>query len=109
MNITGEIRCYLGDSDYACLKYSEGKSSFAIDIVDVPASSRKQGIGTMLIEHVLVMANSMKKDVYVTARPFYSASQENIERLVRYYERFGFRVYDRGLTVAYMVRKCPAE
>ena len=105
MNITGEIKCYLGDKEYALLKYSEGRDSFAIDIVSVPAAHRNQGVGTMLIEHILKMAAGMKKDIYISARPFGSENAGKIERLVEYYGRFGFKVYDRGLTVAYMVKK----
>lgn len=105
MNIIGELRWYLGEKDYAYLKYSETKTSLSIDIVSVPASHRRQGIGGALIGHVLLMADCMQKDVYLSARPLGSFSEENLELLISYYGRFGFQVSDRGLTVAYMCRK----
>ena len=109
MNITGEIKCYLGDKEYAFLRYSESRDSFSIDIVSVPASHRNQGIGTMLIEHILKMADGMNKDIYISARPFGSGNAGKIERLEEFYGRFGFKVYDRGLTVAHMVKKWSAQ
>ncbi len=108
MNIAGEIKCFLGD-DYAYLKFSESKTAFSIDIVMVPAASRNAGIGTMLINHVLLMSEGAGKDVYVSARPFAQFSEEKLERLISYYERFGFRVTDRGLTTAYMCRRSSAK
>ncbi len=104
MNIAGEIKCYLGE-DYASLKFSESQAAFSIDIVLVPAAKRGAGIGTMLINHVLCMADCAGKDVYVSARPFVQFSEEKLEKLIAYYERFGFKVTDRGLTTAYMCRK----
>ena len=105
MNIVGEIKSYLGDNDYAQLKFSETKTSFSIDIVAVPASHRNQGIGKMLINHLILLAEGMHKDVYVSARPIGPFSEARLERLIVYYQRFGFEVIDRGLTVAYMFRK----
>lgn len=105
MNIVGEIRYYVGDDNYATLKFSESKSSFSLDIVVVPAAHRGKGIGATLITHVLRLAESMGKDVYVSARPLGPFSQDRLERLIGYYQRFGFELYDRGLTVAYMCKK----
>jgi GNAT superfamily N-acetyltransferase len=104
MNIIGEIKWFFGD-DYAHLKFSESKTSFSIDIVMVPSAHRGAGIGTMLIRHVLYLADSMGKDVYVSARPFAQFSEEKLGRLITYYQRLGFEVTDRGLTTAYMRRK----
>jgi len=105
MNITGEIKWYLGEGDYANLKFSESKTSLSIDIVMVPAAHRKQGIGTTLINRILIIADLMGKDCYVSARPLGNYSDEKLEGLIRYYEHFGFQITDRGLTTAYMVRK----
>lgn len=91
--------------DYAYLKYSETKSSLSIDIVSVPVAHRGRGIGGALIGHVLLIADGMRKDVYVSARPLGSYSDIKLELLIAYYGRFGFQVLDRGLTVAYMCRK----
>lgn len=104
MNIVGEMRWFLGD-DYAQMKYSESGGSFSIDLVMVPASYRSRGIGANLISHVLYLADRMEKDVYLSARPIGSYSEEKLERLIAYYQRLGFEVIDKGLTVAYMQRK----
>lgn len=105
MNVVGEIRLYLGGSDYAQLKFSETKTSFSIDIVMVPVSHRNQGIGKTLINHILLLAEGMGKDVYVSARPIGSFTEVKLERLIAYYRGFGFEVIDRGITVAYMSKK----
>ena len=104
MNITGDIKWYFGEGDYAQLKFSESATSFSIDIVMVPAIHRKKGIGTILINHILVLADSMKKDLFVSARPFGPFSTEKLDRLVGYYSRFGFEITDKGLNTVYMVR-----
>ncbi|MEW6109862.1 MAG: GNAT family N-acetyltransferase [Nitrospirota bacterium] len=96
MNIVGEIRCYLGD-DYALLKFSESKTSFSIDIVTVPALYRGQGIGTMLINHILLLADHTGKDTRVTVRPIGSAGEEKLQRLIRYYRKFGFEILEPAL------------
>jgi GNAT superfamily N-acetyltransferase len=103
MNIVGEIRYNLGE-DYARLKFSETRDSFSIDTVMVPAAHRGKGIGTFLINHVLTLADRMQKEVYLTARPMGNANEENINRLVRYYRKFDFFEYDRGVTASYMRR-----
>lgn len=106
MNILGEIKYYLGERAVAHLKYSETRTSFAIDVVLVPSPYRNQGVGSFLINHVLTLADGMGKDVYLSARPIGTSGEEALGRLVGYYRRFGFEVYDRGQTVAYMLRKC---
>jgi len=103
VNIVGEIKCYLGD-DYALLKFSESKGSFSIDTVMVPASHRNEGIGTMLVNHILILADSLGKKVRLSARPIGSFNEEKLQRLVAYYKRLDFHVLDRGLTIVYMIR-----
>lgn len=104
MNIEGEIKYHLGN-DYAHLKFSESRTSFSIDMVVVPVAHRNQGIGTLLINHVLILADRMGKDVYLSARPVGPFSEEKLRRLVAYYERFGFEVCDTGLTAVHMRRQ----
>jgi len=103
MNIVGEIKCHLGD-DYARLKFSESKGAFSIDTVMVPAIHRNKGIGTMLIKHVLLLADSLHKEVRLSVRPIGSFNENKLQRLVAYYKRLDFRVLDRGQTVVYMIR-----
>lgn len=103
MNIIGEIKYYL-DDDYAHLKFSESKETFSIDTVMVPASYRNSGIGTILINRILFLADCLGKEVRLSARPIGSVSEEKLERLTAFYKRLGFKVLDRGLTVSYMAR-----
>jgi GNAT superfamily N-acetyltransferase len=105
MNISGEIRYFLGDGDYAHMKFSESKTAFSIDIVMVPSAYRNNGIGSVLIERVIVLADTMGKDIYISARPIGNLTDEKLNRLVDYYRRFGFDIVDKGLTVVYMVRQ----
>jgi GNAT superfamily N-acetyltransferase len=109
VNITGEIRWHLGEQDYAHIKFSESHGAYAIDTVVVPAKSRRQGIGKQLIGRILALADTQDKEVYVSARPIGPTSEERLASLVTYYERFGFRSYDRGLTVIHMKRTRASE
>ncbi len=104
MNLTGEIKFFLGKNDYAHLKFSETKTSLSIDIVMVPFKHRGTGVGTSLLQRIIVMADGMEKDIYTSARPIGAFSDERLEQLVQFYQQFDFHVYDRGLTVAYMKR-----
>lgn len=108
MNVVGEIKWYL-DGDYAHLKFSEGLGSFSIDTVMVPAAHRSKGIGNKLINHVLILADQLGKQVRLSARPIGDTSEERLQRLIVYYSRFGFYVVDRGHSIAYMVRDIPSE
>jgi len=104
MNLVGEIKWYLGEDDYARLRYSEDRHGFFIETVLVPARYRNQGIGSELVRHVLAMADALGKNTRVSARPIGNATEENLQRLVGFYSRFGFTVEDRGMTIVYMVR-----
>lgn len=107
MNVTGEIKYFLGDGIHAHLRFSESTASFSIDTVMVPALHRNKGIGGLLIRRILLLAELLGKDIYVSARPIGNNSVERLDQLVRYYERFGFEPIDRGLTTVYMVKKNP--
>lgn len=107
MNIVGHIKYALGE-DYAQIKFSETRDTLSIDTVVVPVSHRGQGIGTFLIDHILILADEQGKDVLLSARPIGAVNDEKVQKLVRFYQKFGFEVYDRGLTVAYMRRKAKA-
>ena len=106
MNVTGEMRHRLGD-DCATLKYSESRSSISIDIVLVPGAHRGQGVGAALISRVLLLADCSRRPVFVDARPIGASGETALQRLVSYYERFGFEVMSRGLTVVHMRRPPP--
>ncbi len=108
MNVVGEIKWYLGN-DYALLKYSQDNFSISIDTIMVPALFRNKGIGTSMINQVLAMADGLGKTVRISARPVGEVSEERLLRLVAYYERFNFKMHDRGMTIAYMVREIPVR
>ena len=103
MDITGEIKLFL-DKDYALLKFSETKDSFSIETVMVPYKYRGMGIGTTLIQRMIVWADNMQKDVFTSARPIGICNEEKVQRLVRFYEQFDFYAYKRGITAVYMKR-----
>ncbi len=103
MNLSGEIKYFLG-KDYAQLKFSETKGSISIDSVIVPFTHRGRGVGTILIQRILTLADGIRKEVYISARPIGVCDEERLQRLVRFYEQFDFCKYDRGVTVVYMKR-----
>lgn len=67
---------------------------------------RRQGIGTKLIKMFLALADIEDEEVYLSARPVGNVTKETLERLDKYYMRFGFTVRDGGLTVVHMKRLC---
>ena len=105
MNIAGEFRCWIDAKDYAHLKFSEDERSFSLDVIHVPAAHRKQGIGALLIGRLIALAEGVGKDLTVTVRPIGGHTEQRLQQLVSYYERFGFCVADRGLTVVRMNRQ----
>ncbi len=109
MNITTEMRWHLGDSDSALLEFSESRHSFSIDKVLVPSRFRGQGIGSQLINRVLILADAQDKEVYLSARPIGQTDEVRLQALVDYYRRFDFVPTDRGLTVVYMKRARRSE
>jgi GNAT superfamily N-acetyltransferase len=104
MNLSGEIKLFFG-KDFAQIKFTETKGSFSIDTVMVPYEHRGMGIGTALVKRVIVWADELQKDVTTSARPIGVSTEEKVQRLVRFYEQFGFFAYDRGVTAVYMKRK----
>jgi GNAT superfamily N-acetyltransferase len=104
MNLTGELHYHLEDKDYARAKFSEGNSSFSIDIVFVPSHFRKQGIGKALVNRILAIADAAGKEVFVTVRPLGQSGEEIINGLIRFYQQFGFELTDRDPGLAHMHR-----
>lgn len=104
MNLTGELRYHLEGSNYASVKFSEGVNSFSMDIVFVPSRFRRQGIGKMLVERVLAIADAAGKEVLVTVRPLGQSSEDIISNLIGFYQQFGFDLTDRDPGLAHMRR-----
>lgn len=109
LNLTAELRCHLGGDQSAVLRFSEGKDAFVLDLVLVPREHRSQGLGTALIHRLLALADWAGKRVNTTARPIGRNTPETLERLVRYYERLGFRRTEEGLTSVMMCRPARGE
>lgn len=104
MNLTGELHYHLEDKEFARIKFSEGVSSFSIDIVFVPAHFRNQGIGRELVKRVLAIADASAKEVFITVRPLGQSTDEIIGSLIRFYQQFGFELTDRDPGLAHMRR-----
>lgn len=103
MRITGELRHELS-RDHALLRYQESETELYVDTVFVPAGARERGVGTVLMRRVIFLADAQGKPVRLKARPIGTTSPDALERLVRYYERLGFRVTRREASAAEMVR-----
>ncbi len=104
MNLTGELHYHLEGKDYARVKFSEGVSSFSIDIVFVPSQFRKRGIGKVLVTRALAIADATGKETFVTVRPLGQSGEDVINGLISFYERFGFNLTDRDPGLAHMHR-----
>lgn len=105
MKLLTELRWPLG-KDFAQLRYTEDEQEFHIDLVLVPVAHRGQGIGARLMHRVLLLADHLEKDVRLSARIIAGgASEERLQRLLRFYARFGFEPLDRGVSMVNLVRR----
>jgi GNAT superfamily N-acetyltransferase len=86
------------------LEFSEGAEGFELGVMLVPGEHRGTGLGSLLLERLLVLADSLGKPVHTQARPIGSSTPETLARLVRYYERWGFEPRQRGVTSVMMTR-----
>lgn len=103
-NLAGTLKCFLGDGDSAVLEFTEGAEGFELGVALVPSGHRGKGVGTLLLERLLILADSLGKPVHTQARPIGSSTSETLARLVRYYESWGFETRQRGVTSVMMVR-----
>jgi len=110
INLTAELRLNLEEGKTAVLRYSESGEAFSLDIMMVPGRFRGHGIGSLLVRRLLFMADALHKPVLTVARPLGGGnSPDALERLVRYYLRFGFQPVHRGLTTVHMRRPSSAS
>jgi GNAT superfamily N-acetyltransferase len=103
-NLEGELVLHLGAAGDARLRFSEGRDAFVLDLVLVPSATRGQGHGSALIARLLAIADALGKPVALTARPIGRSSAPALERLVRYYQTFGFVADQRGVSSVLMRR-----
>ena len=104
INLTAEVSLHLEEGESAVLRYSESREALSLDLVMVPGRFRGGGLGSFLVRRLLGLADLLGKPVLTTARPIGGNSPEALERLVRYYARFGFQSAQRGLTAVHMRR-----
>jgi len=109
MNLTAELSLHVAEGQRAILRFSESAVAFSLDQVLVPGRFRAQGHGSFLVRRLLALADLVGKPVLTTARPIGQNSPAILARLVAYYERFGFRVTQRGLTAVHMRRPLGGE
>ncbi|MCK5689568.1 hypothetical protein KAI87_09885 [Myxococcota bacterium] len=107
MNITGEIRYELepGLQGSAQIKFTENEKEFYVVTVFVPSKFRSGGFGTVLMDRVMLLADILKKDVRLVARPIGVGTSEAVERLINYYLNLDFEIISRESSKAEMVRK----
>lgn len=104
LNATCEMRVHLGDGGTALLRFSESRHAFSLDLILVPSESRGSGLGTILLERLFAIADSLGKPIHTTARPIGKSDPQILARLVRYYERLGFREVEKGFGTVHMKR-----
>jgi GNAT superfamily N-acetyltransferase len=103
--LTAEIKLLLPGGKTAVLRYTEAAGAFSLDIMLVPSAFRGRGLGTLLLQRLLLLADALGMPVFTTARPLGGGNQPGaLERLVAYYARFGFEPVKRGLTTVHMCR-----
>ena len=105
IDMKGELRLQL-TSGAAVIRFSETDDAVRIDSLMVPASERNQGVGRLLVHHVLCLADGLGKEVRLSARPIGKGSRDGdrLARLVRFYSYLGFEEVARGVTAVEMIR-----
>lgn len=96
--------CHLGQGRSGLLRFSEGQEAFSLDLVLVPSGLRDRGLGSMLVDRLLALADRASKPVRTTARPIGRSTPQILARLVRFYERLGFRVEQEAVDSVMMLR-----
>jgi GNAT superfamily N-acetyltransferase len=105
VSLSAELRLQVAEGKTAVLRFAEREDEFALEIMMVPSHCRGQGHGSLLLKRLLAVADVLCKPVVTVARPLGGGnSPDALDRLVRYYERFGFRAVRRGLTTVHMRR-----
>ncbi len=75
-----------------------------VETVWVPAAHRSHGLGTRLLERVLLLADALGKPVRLEVRPLGTTGADVTLRLVSWYRAFGFEVVGSASTVPTLVR-----
>jgi GNAT superfamily N-acetyltransferase len=88
----------------AQLVLRERDQSVWIETVFVPAAARRQGAGTTLMQRALAYADGLGLPVDLLARPIAAHGPEATQRLVTFYQRFGFTVVNPSQSVPHMRR-----
>jgi len=104
LNATTEMKAHLGEAGSAVMRFSESRHAFSLDLILVPSACRGAGLGTALIHRLLAIADAVGKPVHTTARPIGQSSAEIVDRLVAYYQRFGFVPVEQGFRAVHMKR-----
>jgi GNAT superfamily N-acetyltransferase len=74
--------------DDISLEVWEDKEKLELSTIIVPKKSRKQGIGSEIMNMVISYADTVKKPIYLTPDTSYGGTSVN--RLKNFYKRFGF-------------------
>jgi predicted GNAT superfamily acetyltransferase len=104
LNLTAEANLWLGERRSALMLFSESAEAFVLDLLIVPTQERGRGIGSTMLRRLLALADAGKKPVLTIARPVGQNTPETLERLVKFYESFGFRTVGRGVASVTMRR-----
>ncbi len=103
--MSGEWRLELEGKQPAQLRFRESADAIVLDLVVVPRAHRGQGLGTLLVERLLGLADGLGKPVELLARPIGGQSPEALARLVAFYERLGFVAVVEGVSSVAMRRE----
>jgi len=88
--------------DNISLEVWEDKDRLEVASIVVPRNLRGQGIGTKIMTMVTDYADEKEKPIYLTADTSFGGTSVN--RLIRFYKRFGFQKNDNQAVRHTMVR-----
>lgn len=96
-------------NSYASLDLSIHKEGSAA-IANFYSRKRRQGYGSALLREVISFADQNNLKLLLEARPYGPGKHDGNERLVKLYERFGFKVWKQGgKPTQLMIRKKQPE
>lgn len=89
---------------YLNLEYEDSKPFFKLELLSVKPEARGAHVGSMLVNEALSFAKSRRLNIKLVASPLGKKAPMSLAELTKFYEKFGFKVYDSDGLNNYMIK-----
>lgn len=89
---------------YLNIEYENNKPFFKLELLNVKPEARGLHIGSSLVNAAIDLAKSKKLDIKLVASPLGKKAPMTLAELTKFYEKFGFKVYDTDGLNNYMIK-----